>query len=210
VRFRADRPVVLADQDEETRRTVCALSETLGLSPKTVDTGADALAAAHHTPPALVLLAVDLVDPSGYEVLHQLREHFGQRLPIAFLAAINHQPRDEIAALLLGADDYFTKPLQADRFIARARRLLAHTRALPPPNPSAPASLSATITNREHQVLTLLVDGRRSAEIAELLCITKKTAATHMEHILTKLGAHTQAQAVAIAVRSQICHPHPE
>ncbi|MEA2197131.1 MAG: hypothetical protein QOJ25_1182, partial [Solirubrobacteraceae bacterium] len=33
---------------------------------------------------------------------------------------------------------------------------------------------------------------------------TRKTAATHMEHILAKLGAHSQAQAVAFAMRDKV------
>jgi DNA-binding NarL/FixJ family response regulator len=201
---RANHSILLADQDEQSRASIFALTSSLGLSPETVDTGAQLLAEAHRSLPALVLFAVDVVDPSGYEVLHQLRDRFGERLPIAVLSAINSEPRDEIAALLLGADDYFTKPLQPDRFIARVRRLLTHAPAPPPRNPRAPASAPRALTMREQQVLTMLVDGHRSAEIAESLCITKKTAGTHIEHILTKLGAHSQAQAVAFAVRNQI------
>jgi NADPH-dependent ferric siderophore reductase len=53
-------------------------------------------------------------------------------------------------------------------------------------------------------VLQLLIDGFRSPEIAESLCITKKTAAPHIEHILAKLGAHTQAQAIAFAIRDDV------
>jgi DNA-binding NarL/FixJ family response regulator len=60
------------------------------------------------------------------------------------------------------------------------------------------------LTKREQDVLGLLVDGRRLPEIAEALCITRKTAATHIEHILSKLGAHSQAQAVAFAMRDKV------
>jgi DNA-binding NarL/FixJ family response regulator len=60
------------------------------------------------------------------------------------------------------------------------------------------------LTRREHEVLTLLVDGRRRHEIAHLLCITPKTVSTHIERILGKLGAHSQAQAVAFALRQGV------
>jgi len=49
-------------------------------------------------------------------------------------------------------------------------------------------------------VLGLLVDGLNQPEIARRLCITEKTVGKHIEHILTKLGVHTRAQAVAIAL----------
>jgi DNA-binding CsgD family transcriptional regulator len=52
-------------------------------------------------------------------------------------------------------------------------------------------------------VFSLLAEGHRTADIADLLCITRKTAATHIERILAKLGVHTQAQAVAVALRSR-------
>ena len=53
-------------------------------------------------------------------------------------------------------------------------------------------------------MLALLVQGVARAQIARRLHITDKTASTHIEHILAKLGAHSQAQAVAFAVRDRL------
>jgi DNA-binding NarL/FixJ family response regulator len=169
-----------------------ALVAQLGLSTLTAATGAEALMAARDRMPVLVTLEVELEEPSGYEVCRQLRDRFGETLPIVFVTSTRKEPYDEIAALLLGADDYFTRPLREDRFIARIRRLLA--RAMVPDR-------RAALTQRERQVLALLVNGRPRAEIAESLSITPKTAATHIEHILAKLGAHSQAQAIAFALK---------
>ena len=52
-----------------------------------------------------------------------------------------------------------------------------------------------------------MVDGVTAPEIAERLCITEKTTATHIEHILAKTGAHSRAQAVAFAVRDRLVEP---
>jgi DNA-binding CsgD family transcriptional regulator len=79
------------------------------------------------------------------------------------------------------------------------RRLLVRTASQP--HVAGKAS-SASLTPRELEVLSLLADGERSAQIAETLGISRKTAQTHIEHILGKLGAHSQAQAVATAVRT--------
>jgi DNA-binding CsgD family transcriptional regulator len=57
---------------------------------------------------------------------------------------------------------------------------------------------------RTYSVLGHLVEGRSSSEIAELRCISRKTTSTHIEHVLAKLGARSQAQAVAFAVRDGI------
>jgi DNA-binding NarL/FixJ family response regulator len=167
------------------------------LAARRVLTGNAALEAIGDRAPTLVVLEVELEEPSGYEVCRKLRDQFGEGLPIVFVSSTRTEPNDEIAALLIGADDYFIRPLREERFLARLRRLIAH-------NQVGARPFLSPLTEREQQVLGLMVDGRRSREIAEILCITPKTVATHIEHILPKLGAHNQAQAVAFAVRDKL------
>jgi DNA-binding NarL/FixJ family response regulator len=187
--------VLVGSGDERSRDAISALVARLGLSTETVDTGVEVLAAASRRAPALVVVSVELTNPTAFEVCQELRSQFGEGLPIVLVAGAHSGPRDEIAGLLLGADDYFSIPLREDRFVARLRRLLTRAPARPAPS---------RLTSREREVLTLLVDGRRPSEIAEQLCITRKTASTHIEHILSKLSAHSQAQAVAFAIREGI------
>jgi len=56
-------------------------------------------------------------------------------------------------------------------------------------------------------VLALLAQGVAAAEISARLHITPKTTATHIEHILAKLGAHSRAEAVALALRDHVVNP---
>ena len=60
---------------------------------------------------------------------------------------------------------------------------------------------SSRLTPRELQVLELLVEGRGPRAIAAELGVTYATARTHVQHVLRKLGAHSQREAVAIARR---------
>jgi PAS domain S-box-containing protein len=53
------------------------------------------------------------------------------------------------------------------------------------------------LTPREQEILRLLCDGTSTAQIAERLCITAKTARNHIERILQKFDAHTRLEAVA-------------
>lgn len=53
------------------------------------------------------------------------------------------------------------------------------------------------LTPREQEILRLLCEGTSTAQIAERLCITAKTARNHIERILQKLDAHTRLEAVA-------------
>lgn len=190
--------VIVADGDEESRDAIAGLVGRLGLPVASVATGDEALELARLETPALVVLAVDLEEPFGYAVCQELRDRFGDALPIVFVSAAEAEARDEIAGLLLGADDYFAKPLRTDLFLARVRRLVGRSQRIP----DSPAPSAATpLTSRETEVMQLLVEGHRPADIAERLSITRKTASTHVEHILGKLEVHSQAHAVAIAVR---------
>ena len=57
------------------------------------------------------------------------------------------------------------------------------------------------LTNREVEVLRLLVRGLSNKEIAEQLVISRKTAGSHIEHIYTKIGVSNRAQASLFAVK---------
>jgi DNA-binding NarL/FixJ family response regulator len=195
----AGADALIGHDDTDARTLLAELLGRLALVPVPVTTGADLLAAALDHRPVLVVLAVDLERPSGYEVCRDLRERFGDDLPVVFVAGPTSASRDEIAGLLLGADEYFDHPLRVTTFVARVRRLLVRTAARLSVAPGTPA---ASLTRRELEVLSLLADGERSGQIAEILGVSRKTAQTHIEHILGKLGAHSQAQAVATAMRS--------
>lgn len=189
-----DIRVLVGDDDEPSCRDIAAVVARLGYAIESFATGEALIAAATRVVPPLVILDSDLTEPAAYEVCRALREEHGEALPIVFVSATRTEPRDQVAGMLLGADDYFLKPLTDDRFSARLRRLLARAA-----RPSRRA-----LTPREREVLELLVEGNRPARIAQLLCVAPKTISTHIEHILTKLGAHSQAQAVSFAVRDNI------
>jgi DNA-binding NarL/FixJ family response regulator len=164
------------------------------------ETGEEALAAAKRERPALVIVEALLPGVSGYEVCRELKDEFGETLPIVFVSQNRTEPGDRVAGLLVGGNDYLVKPLDPNELLARVRRLLS----------AAPAGLRTAhkLTGRELDVLSLLVEGLNQPEIAERLFITAKTVGKHIEHILAKLGVHSRAQAVAVAVRDELVEAH--
>jgi DNA-binding NarL/FixJ family response regulator len=164
----------------------------LGYRVAEASTGAEALAAVRRDGTALVVLDVRLPDISGYEVCHELRDECGEQLPIMFLSGERTEPYDRVGGLLLGADDYMTKPFASDELAARVRRLLARSGR-------DDSGSRFDLTRRESEVLSLLAAGRGQAAIADQLVLTEKTVATHIQHILRKLGVHSRAEAVAAA-----------
>jgi DNA-binding NarL/FixJ family response regulator len=130
-------------------------------------------------------------------VCRELKETFGQGLPIFFVSGERTDSFDRVGGLLIGADDYVVKPFAPDELIARVRRYVTPAETAS----RGPKESTFGLTQREFEVLGLLADGLGQSEIAIKLVISPKTVGTHIQRILTKLQVHSRAQAVAIAYR---------
>jgi DNA-binding NarL/FixJ family response regulator len=193
--------VLVADPDEAARADITKVFEAAGYHVTHVATGEGALAAAREDAPCAVVLEVSLGSFSGYEVCRELRRAFGPELPIVFLSGVRTESYDRVAGLLVGADDYLVKPFADDELLVRVRRLLPRT------GPAATGA--AKLTKREEEVLGLLAEGLAQNSIADRLSISSKTVGTHIERILSKLGVHSRAQAVALAYRHELVTAEP-
>ncbi len=88
----------------------------------------------------------------------------------------------------------------AARIVARRLRTMGALDIPRGPNRATAANPSA-LTSRELEVLALLAEGLRNAEIAERLVVSSRTVEHHVSAILTKLGARTRGEAGAAALR---------
>ncbi len=184
--------VLVVDGDPSSGSLVAGLLEQAGYATAEAASGKEALEAARRERPRLVVLEVCLSGVSGYEVCRELRDEFGESLPIIFMSGERVDAIDRAAGLLVGGDDYLVKPIVADELLARVRRLLSR---------AAQATVASGLTGRELEVLRFLADGFSQKKIAEELVISPKTVGTHIERILRKLGVHSQSQAVVLAYR---------
>jgi two-component system, OmpR family, response regulator len=105
-----------------------------GFTVHSASTGRQALAAVREHRPDLVLLDVMLPDGNGWEVCRALRAERaaesgpdGDDLAVIFVTA-RDAPRDVVAGLALGGDDYITKPFGVDEVVARVHAVLRRTR----------------------------------------------------------------------------------
>ena len=64
--------------------------------------------------------------------------------------------------------------------------------------------LAEFLTTRERQCLQFLVDGLDTAQMAERLGVSSATVRTHVQSLLTKLGAHSRLEAASLAVRYRL------
>ncbi|WNI17383.1 response regulator transcription factor [Actinacidiphila sp. ITFR-21] len=106
-----------------------------GFAVHSAATGREALALAREHRPDLVLLDVMLPDGNGWDVCQVLRRQRAAEagadgeddLGVIFVTA-RDAPRDVVAGLALGGDDYITKPFGVDEVVARAHAVLRRTR----------------------------------------------------------------------------------
>jgi len=170
--------------------------------------GESALRMNREIKPDVVLLDVCLPGLSGFEVTSRLR-HASPNLGIIILTV--HEQAPYPAQLLeAGASAYLTKGcpatelVQAIQTVARGGRHIGSSIAqqmalnLLPGGSSSPfADLSA----REMEVMLMLAEGRKVAEIAEVLHLSPKTVATYKYRIYEKLNARSDVDMARMAMR---------
>lgn len=118
------RAILLVDDDALMRRSLAFHLEQAGYQVHTAANAEDALAFVRHSPPDLVILDIGLPGMDGLDALRELKA--AHNLSIIFLTA-RRRELDEVIGLELGADDYITKPFDADVVLARVKAVLRRT-----------------------------------------------------------------------------------
>jgi DNA-binding NarL/FixJ family response regulator len=191
--------ILVANGDAAFCASVRLMLEDAGLRTLAAADGRRAIELARWKRPVVALLAVELPVLDGYQVCRELRRIRGWGIAIALIAATRAAPEDVSSGLMCGADDFLSRPVDEIELLARVqalRRRVGTSLAAPSP--------SRGLTARELEVLDLLTRGHDQRAIASALFISPKTVARHIEHILSKLGVHSRAEAVAAAYRRRL------
>ena len=162
------------------------------------------------------VLVLDLLMPglSGLEVARQVR----QRAPETRVIVLSMHANEAyvLEALRHGAAAYVLKEtssaelVQAVRAVVAGRRYLSRLlseRALEAYAQRAaatPLDLYETLTTREREVLHLTAEGCSNTDIAARLSISPRTAETHRNNLMRKLGLQSQTELVRYALRRGI------
>lgn len=114
-------------------------------------------------------------------------------------------------AIQAGAIGYLLKDVQADEIAEAIRLVHAGQSILSPEATQAlirvtnqPGPLGYDLSDRELEVLALMVKGLNNTEIAEKLVVSLSTIKHHVSHILSKLDATNRAEAVALTVQHHL------
>lgn len=110
-----------------------------------------------------------------------------------------------------GAIGYLLKDVSADELVRAIRSANAGRATLSPEaaqslveNANLPPSPGLDLTEREREVLTLMIEGLSNTQIAGRLTVSPSTIKSHVSNILSKLGVASRTEAVTLALRNHI------
>jgi DNA-binding NarL/FixJ family response regulator len=178
--------------------------------------GREAMRLAKRERPDVVLMDIGLPDMDGIDA----GRHIIELLPSTKILAITGLESADVVqeALLNGFHGYLHKQAPSSELI-KTIRLVASGQAVMPQDAARRLATrgngelefdgvdASRLTRRERDVLTLLVEGANSRQIAQRLFLSRNTVRTHVQNILAKLQVHSRLEAAAYAVRSGIVKP---
>lgn len=203
--------VLIVEDGAETRAW---LRETVAraLTTEAIETAAswrEGLHVAKRSTFDVALIDVGLPDGDGVELVASIKAL--QPSMTVIVATIMGDEATVVRALAAGADGYLLKDTPEDLFAAQLAQV---ARGLPPLSPSIARRImehyrqsavlsddTGALTVRERDVLRLIGEGRRNAEVAQALGLTDSTVASYIKTIYAKLGISNRAEAALKAQR---------
>jgi NarL family two-component system response regulator LiaR len=172
--------------------------------------GKEAIALCAETEPDVILMDMVMPEMDGAKTTQIIRERFPE---VQVIALTSFQEEDLIErALQAGAIGYLLKNVSAQDLARAIREAHAGRSTLAPE--ATQVLIQATrrrsdqqdygLTEREQQVLALMVEGLSNAEIAERLVITVATVKFHVRGVFSKLGVNSRTEAIALAWQQKL------
>jgi NarL family two-component system response regulator LiaR len=171
--------------------------------------GVEALEKCAELKPDVILMDLMMPVMDGVAAIKLVREHYPATQVIA-LTSFSEEKLVE-ASLQAGAVGFLYKNATVDEMAAAIRAARVGQPTLAPEatrvlirKTTQPVALGEDLTNRERDILKLLVEGCSNPEIAKQLNLSRSTVKTHVSHIYEKLGATSRVEAVTLAIRHNL------
>ena len=170
-----------------------------GWRAETFCSASEFLASEHRRGPGCIVLDVKMPGMTGPE-LQKALSNAEYSLPIIFLSGHADVPTTA-EAMKKGAIDFLTKPVDREDLLTAIRASLA-TDAESRETRAEVASMReriATLTAREHEIMTYVITGMLNKQIATKLGIAVETVKIHRGRVTDKLGTESVAELVRLA-----------
>ena len=159
--------------------------------------------------PDVILMDMVLPMMDGAAATRAIRQQFPQ---VQIIVLTSFKEGELIRnALEAGAIGYLLKDVSADELVGAIRAAQAGRATLSPEAAQAlvetanhPPPPGLDLTEREREVLTLMIEGLNNTQIAGRLTVSPSTIKSHVSNILSKLGVASRTEAVTLALRNHI------
>jgi len=159
--------------------------------------------------PDVILMDMVLPVMDGAAATRAIREQFPQ---VQVIALTSFKEGDLVKnALEAGAIGYLLKDVSADDLVWAIRAAHSGRATLSPEAAQAlvettnqPPAPGLDLTEREREVLALMIEGLNNTQIAGRLGVSPSTIKSHVSNILSKLGVASRTEAVSLALRAHI------
>ncbi len=171
--------------------------------------GPEALRMCEKYHPDVVLMDLVMPGMDGAATTKAIRERWGD---IHVIALTSFKDEGLVqSALQAGAIGYLLKNVSADELADAIRSARIGRPTLAPEAAEAliqaslnQPALGHDLTAREKEILALMVEGLSNPDIAERLYVSRSTVKFHVSNILSKLGAESRTEAVAITIQNNL------
>jgi two-component system, LuxR family, response regulator FixJ len=188
--------IYIIDDDEVLRRSLERLLRAEGFATVSCDSSLNFIDMVSNLAPGCILLDVRMPGVDGLELLARLK-CIGLRMPVILMTAIGDIAM-AVQAMKTGAADFIEKPFDDVSLLAAIAAALST--AAGEPRHGEAAVRVGFLSPREREVLDALVAGRSNKAIAHDLGLSVRTVEVHRARMLKRLGTHSLAEAVRLAV----------
>lgn len=203
--------VMLVDDHAMVRRglaTFLKVFDDLQLAGE-AESGAAAIQLCAEILPDVILMDMSMPGMDGATATHAIHKEF-PHIKVIVLTSFKEGKLIK-AALEAGAIGYLLKDVSADDLVWAIRAAHAGRATLSPEAAQAlvessnlPPVPGLDLTEREREVLTLMIEGLNNTQIAGRLTVSPSTIKSHVSNILAKLGVASRTEAVTLALRNHI------
>ena len=196
----ADSIVFIVDDDPSMCEALTRLLGTVGLKTQAFKTAQELLSTKRPDTPSCLVLDVRLPGLSGLDLQRELA-NADPPIPIVFITAHGDIPMT-VQAMKAGAVEFLTKPFRDQQLLEAVQQAIDRDRAARHQR----AELTElrrryeSLTQREREVMKLVVTGSLNKQIAAELGTSEATVKAHRAQLMRKMKAESVAQLVRIAV----------
>jgi two-component system response regulator DctR len=193
--------VCIVDDDEAVRDSIAELVGSIGLQAATFRSAQEFLDGYDPERPGCLVLDVRMAHMSG-PALQEKLVAMGATIPIVFISGHGDIPL-AIKTIKAGAVDFVQKPYRDQQLLDSINDALQRDGAARAAAGSSErfAQRMTTLTEREREVMTLVVKGLSSKAIAKSLGISYRTVEVHRSHLLEKLDVRSVPELIHLASR---------